>query len=347
MLAPRPISCYLTPATTYPGPYPRRMSWLVTGGAGYIGAHVVKLLVERGEEVVVLDNLSTGAPEALGAVDLVVGDVSDTELVTDLLRARSTHAVVHFAAKKQVGESVADPLLYYRENVGGLESLLTAMIRAEVDTIVFSSSAATYGMPAGSAPIREDDRLAPESPYGYTKVVGEQMLADVARSTGLHYSALRYFNVAGAAGDDLGDRAVLNLIPIVFQAMVAGEAPRVFGNDYPTPDGTCIRDYVHVADLADAHLAAFDAMQAGHDRETFNVGTGTGSSVLEVLACIEAVTGRTLEPVITDRRPGDPASCVAAVDKIRTTLGWEARHDVHAMVESAWSAFSRRRALPA
>ena len=337
MLAPRPRRRYLTSTTPILTP----VSWLITGGAGYIGAHVVRLLVERGEEVVVLDNLSTGAAETVGTAELVVGDVGDTGLVADLLGSRSTHAVVHFAAKKQVGESVSDPLLYYRENIGGLESLLTAMTSAAVDTIVFSSSAATYGMPVGSAPIREDDPLAPQSPYGYTKVVGEQMLADVARATGLHYAALRYFNVAGAAADDLGDRAALNLIPIVFQAIAAGEAPRVFGNDYPTPDGTCIRDYVHVADLADAHLAAFDGMRAGNDRQTFNVGTGKGSSVLEVLDCIEAVTGRTLDPVITDRRPGDPASSVASVDKIRAALGWEAKHDLHSMVASAWSAFTR------
>jgi UDP-glucose 4-epimerase len=319
------------------------VSWLVTGGAGYIGAHVVRLLVERGVEVVVFDDLSTGAREAVGGVELVVGNVADTQLVTDVLRSHSTHAVVHFAAKKQVGESVADPLLYYRENVGGLASLLAAMTAAEVPTIVFSSSAATYGMPADSEPIREEDRLAPESPYGYTKVVGEQMLADVARATGLNYSILRYFNVAGAAADDLGDRAVLNLIPIVFHAMASGVAPRVFGTDYPTPDGTCIRDYVHVADLAHAHLAAFDAMQDGHDRQTFNVGTGTGSSVLEVLHCIETVTGRKLDPVMTDRRPGDPASCVASVEKIRDALGWQAKHDLRSMVASAWSAFNRGR----
>jgi UDP-glucose 4-epimerase len=319
---------------------------LVTGGAGYIGAHVVRQLIERGEEVVVLDDLSTGARDTVGAADLVVGDVADTALVTDVLRTRSTHAVVHFAAKKQVGESVRDPLLYYRENVGGLSSLLTAMTASGVGTIVFSSSAAAYGMPTGTAPIREDDALAPESPYGYTKVVGEQMLADVSRSTGLRYAALRYFNVAGAATDDLGDRAALNLIPIVFEAIVAGETPLVFGNDYPTPDGTCIRDYVHVADLADAHLAAFDAMAAGGGGGTFNVGTGTGSSVLEVLRCIETVSGRPLTPKITDRRAGDPACTVASVEKIRATLGWEARHDLHAMVASAWSAFSRRRALP-
>src|ERR1700722_4385784 len=247
MLAPRPIGCHLHPAGC---PYAPAVTWLVTGGAGYIGAHVVRLLVERDDEVVVLDNLSTGAAEAVGGADLVVGDVSDTALVAELLRSRSTHAIVHFAAKKQVGESVENPLLYYRENVGGLRSLLTAMIEAEVDTIVFSSSAATYGMPVDSAPIREDARLAPESPYGYTKVVCEQMLADVARATGLHYSSLRYCNVAGAAADDLGDRAVLNLVPIVFHALASGVAPRVFGADYPTPDGPGIGDYVHGADLA-------------------------------------------------------------------------------------------------
>jgi UDP-glucose 4-epimerase len=323
------------------------VTWLVTGGAGYIGAHVVRLLVERGEEVVVLDDLSTGARDAIPGVPLLVGDVADTAWVADALRTHSTHAVVHFAAKKQVGESVGDPLLYYRENVGGLRSLLTAMTEARVDTIVFSSSAATYGMPVDSAPIREDARLAPESPYGYTKVVCEQMLSDVARATGLHYASLRYFNVAGAATDDLGDRAVLNLIPIVFHALASGVAPRVFGNDYPTPDGTCIRDYVHVADLAHAHLAAFAALQNGFDHQTFNVGTGKGSSVLEVLQCVESVTGRKLDPVITDRRPGDPACTVASVDKIRAALGWEAKHDLQSMVASAWSAFNRGGTPPA
>jgi len=321
------------------------VTWLITGGAGYIGAHVVKLLADRGDDVVVFDDLSTGSPDTIGDTRLVVGDVADTALLARTMRDHGVRSVIHFAAKKQVGESVANPLLYYRENVGGFESVLRAMTETGVDTMVFSSSAAAYGVPVGTAPLPEDAELAPASPYGYTKVVCEQMLADAAHAHDLQYTILRYFNVAGAASDELGDRAVLNLIPLVFQAMSQDRPPTVFGTDYPTPDGTCIRDYVHVADLAAAHLAAYDGMQAGHDRQVFNVGTGTGHSVLEVVRCVEAVTGVELHPVLADRRPGDPACTVASVAKIRDALGWQSRHDLQSMVASAWSAFSRRRAL--
>ena len=318
------------------------MTWLVTGGAGYIGAHVVRALVADGAGVVVLDDLSTGdgsrVPEG---VALVQGTLLDRPLVRRTLDEHGVTGVVHIAAKKQVGESMADPLLYYRENVEGLVCLLDGCRDAGVPSFVFSSSAATYGLPDVDL-VDEDTPGAPLSPYGESKLIGEWILRHCERAYGIRAMNLRYFNVAGAATPELGDVGVFNLIPMVFERLQAGERPRVFGGDYPTPDGTCVRDYVHVADIADAHLAAARALEGGAPGATYNIGRGEGSSVLDVLRVVGEVTGRDTTPEVVGRRPGDPARIVAAVDRIRDGLGFTAQRDLHDMVASAWAGWQLR-----
>ena len=316
------------------------MTWLVTGGAGYIGAHVVRALTQDGQDVVVLDDLSTGTPDRIvEGVRFVEGSLLDAQALAEAMQGVT--GVVHIAAKKQVGESVAEPLHYYRENLDGLLTLLEACRDRGVDRFVFSSSAATYGMPDVDL-VTEDTPKEPLSPYGETKLVGEWLLSDCATAFGLRAMSLRYFNVAGAATPQLGDPGVFNLVPLVFQALAKGERPRVFGNDYPTPDGTCIRDYVHVADVADAHLAAARALDAGARGATYNIGRGTGSSVLEVIDVIGQVTGLDVSYDVVGRRPGDPARVVASVDRITEGLGFQAKHDLRQMVESAWAGWRLR-----
>ena len=318
------------------------MTWLVTGGAGYIGAHVVRSLLADGAEVVVLDDLSTGAPDRVAAAAAFVqGTLLDRALVARALAEHRVDGVVHIAAKKQVGESMADPLLYYRENVEGLVALLDSCRDAGVDKVVFSSSAATYGLPDVDL-VDEDTPKAPLSPYGESKLIGEWVLRHCERAYGMRAMNLRYFNVAGAATPELGDVGVFNLIPMVFERLQAGERPRVFGGDYPTPDGTCVRDYVHVGDIADAHRMAARALEAGAEGATYNIGRGEGSSVLDVLRVISEVTGRDTTPDVVDRRPGDPARIVASVDRIREGLGFTAQHDLTAMVDSAWAGWQLR-----
>jgi UDP-glucose 4-epimerase len=318
------------------------MTWLVTGGAGYIGAHVIRAMVEDGTEVVALDDLSTGAAARVQGAPLVEGSVLDRGLLDRTLKGHGVTGVVHIAAKKQVGESVADPLMYYRENLTGLVTLLEACQAAGIDRFVFSSSAATYGLPDVDL-VTEDTPGVPLSPYGETKLIGEWVMRDCATAFGLRYMAMRYFNVAGAASPDLADPGVFNLIPMVFRELEAGSKPKVFGDDYPTPDGTCIRDYVHVADIAAAHLAAARALDQGAPSATYNIGRGEGSSVLDVLAVVGEVTGRDVTPEVVDRRPGDPARIVAAVDRIRDGLGFTAQRDLHDMVETAWAGWRAAR----
>ncbi|MEU9589627.1 UDP-glucose 4-epimerase GalE [Streptomyces sp. NPDC048193] len=321
------------------------MSWLVTGGAGYIGAHVVRALVEGGESVVVYDDLSTGSAERVPTgVPLVVGSVLDAPLLESTMRDHAVTGVVHIAAKKQVGESVEQPLHYYRENVTGLQTLLEAMTSCGADRLVFSSSAAVYGMPDVDL-VTEDTPCLPMSPYGESKLVGEWLINATARAHGIRTASLRYFNVAGAAGPELADTGVYNLIPMVFERLEAGEAPRVFGDDYATPDGTCVRDYIHVQDIASAHLAAArrltDAPQG--TALTLNIGRGEGSSVQEMVDRILKVAGREdVAPLVTERRPGDPARVVASADRAREELGWTARHDLDDMIESAWQGWRHR-----
>lgn len=319
------------------------MTWLVTGGAGYIGAHVVRALLADGHEVVVLDDLSTGFKERVpDGVPIVLGTVLDPAALDRALTGHGVTGVVHLAGKKQVGESVAKPLYYFHENVEGLRVLLAAMGEHGVRSLVFSSSAAAYGMPDVEF-VTEDTPCAPLSPYGLTKLIGEQMIAAAAVAQPLSYVNIRYFNVAGAASPELADRGAANLIPLIFERLDAGLPPRIFGADYPTPDGTGIRDYIHVADLAEAHTAA--VRRLGADPETaltVNAGRGVGVSVREIIETVGAVVGDPgLTGAVEARRAGDPARSVAAADRIREELGWTATRDVREMVESAWAGWRR------
>jgi UDP-glucose 4-epimerase len=323
------------------------MSVLVTGGAGYIGAHVVRLLAKRADPVVVVDDLSTGTAERVGDATLVEIDLADSGAVDRLaatMREHEVRSVIHIAAKKQVGESAERPAWYYAQNVGGTANLLQAMELAGADRMMFSSSAATYGLPDVPADTALDENTAPRpiSVYGETKLVCEWMIRAAGAAWGLRSVNLRYFNVAGSGWPDLGDPGVFNLIPIVLRALTTGGQPVVFGDDYPTPDGTCIRDYVHVLDLADAHLAALDYLDRDdRPHDVFNVGTGTGASVREVLDQIGRTTGYDISPGVGPRRPGDPAALVADVSRIDETLGWRAEHGLEAIVDSAWQAWPR------
>jgi UDP-glucose 4-epimerase len=315
------------------------MTWLLTGGAGYIGAHVALALRQAGRDVVALDDLSTGDAGRLPAgVPLVQASVLDEGAVRAALREHYVTGVVHLAAKKAVGESVADPLLYYRQNVTGFETLLGAMRDSGVDRMVFSSSAAVYGMPDVEV-LTEDSPTQPINPYGETKLICEWLLRDAARAHGLRWTSLRYFNVAGAGGEVLADTGANNLIPLVFRALDRGEPPQVFGDDYPTPDGSCVRDYIHVSDLADAHVVAAEWLDGDNASGTYNIGRGEGASVFEVLAVVREVTGIDVEPRVVARRPGDPARLVASPERVERDLGWRARRDLRDMVESAWQGW--------
>lgn len=317
------------------------MKVLVTGGAGYIGSHVVRLLQQRGDEVVVIDDMSAGVIERLGGAKLLPLDLAAPEamtLLTELFKAEKIEAVIHLAARKKVGESVELPEWYYEQNISGLAHLLGAMRQTGVTKLVFSSSAATYGMPDVPA-VSEDLQCEPINPYGQTKLIGEWMVANAARAWGLRGANLRYFNVAGAGWPDLADTAIANLVPIVFAAIRAGKDPVVFGDDYPTPDGSCVRDYVHVHDLAEAHLSALDYLDRDdRPHDTFNVGTGQGSSVFEVLDEIKKVSEIDFKIDVQPRRAGDPPYLAADVSRIRETLGWSAKRNLHDIIESAWNA---------
>ncbi|MGK5110451.1 MULTISPECIES: UDP-glucose 4-epimerase GalE [unclassified Geodermatophilus] len=324
------------------------MTWLVTGGAGYIGAHVVSAMREGGQEVVVLDDLSSGDPARIPGTTLVQGSVLDAGRVAQVLRDHDVRGVVHVAAKKQVEESVNRPLYYYRENVEGLRVLLEAATDAGVGSFIFSSSAAVYGSPDVDV-VDEDTPCLPVNPYGTTKLVGERMVEEVSAATGLRYVNLRYFNVAGAGTPALTDRGVSNLVPMVFQRLAQQQAPRIFGDDYDTPDGTCIRDFIHVADVASAHVAAAAALADGRvDALTANIGRGEGVSVQEMIQTIRRVTGTVDQdwsrPAVEPRRAGDPARVVASADRIREALGWKARYGVEEMVASAWAGWTARAA---
>ncbi len=315
-------------------------TWLVSGGAGYIGAHVVRSLQAAGADAVVIDDLSTGDISRV-QVPFVHADIADCELVTDLLRRHQITGVVHLAADKQVEESMRQPLAYYRRNVFNLMQLLTAMARADVGKLIFSSSAAVYGM-VETAQVREDHPTRPINPYGETKLIGEWLIRDQARATGLRFAALRYFNVAGTAAPELGDLGRTNLIPMVFDALARGEQPVIFGGQHATPDGTCVRDFIHVEDLADAHVAAIATLDEPGAAHVFNVGCGRGYSVREVIETVAEVSGRSITPRVGPARPGDPAMVVADTAHINTTLGWQARHDLREMVASAWHAQPRQ-----
>jgi UDP-glucose 4-epimerase len=318
---------------------------LVTGGAGYIGSHLVRALLGRGDEAVVVDDLETGDAERIPGVPLLRLDLASDEApkrLREFLREHRVEAAVHFAALKQVGESVAQPARYYRQNIGSLANLLLALEDAGVDRLLFSSSAAVYA--PSETLLTEESPTRPMSPYGETKLAGERLVTDAANAWGLRPVSLRYFNVAGAASPELADTAVLNLIPMVIEKLDAGKPPLIFGDDYDTPDGTCIRDYVHVQDVAEAHLAALDALADGTlDHRVYNIGTGTGHSVREIIDAVLAEAGSDLTAEVVARRPGDPATVVAAVDRIREELGWIARHTLHDIISSSWESHGHHR----
>jgi len=315
------------------------MNVMVIGGAGYIGSHMVRLLDRHGHQVTVLDNLSTGFQESVKAGELVVGEMGDRELVRSLLRTRQIDAVMHFAACALVGESVTDPAKYYRNNAVNTLNLLETMRECDVRRMVFSSTCATYGVPE-TVPITESEKQAPINPYGFTKLIVEKALSDYALAYGFGFAALRYFNAAGASPNgDIGEDhdPETHLIPIVLQvALGQRDDVTVFGNDYPTPDGTCVRDYIHVDDLASAHLLALEKLGRGTQLQ-LNLGTGNGFSVRQVIDACEKVTGCRIEQKDGPRRAGDPPELVADASLARRTLGWEPRYqDVESIVETAW-----------
>ncbi|MEU6086597.1 UDP-glucose 4-epimerase GalE [Streptomyces sp. NPDC047085] len=317
------------------------MTWLITGGAGYIGAHVAHAMAGAGERVVALDDLSAAVPERLPAgVPLVEGSTLDGDLLKRVFAEHEVTGVVHLAARKQVGESVAEPTRYYRENVGGLATLLDAIADAGIRRLLFSSSAAVYGNPDVDL-ITEDTPCVPVNPYGETKLAGEWLVRAAGQAHGISTVCLRYFNVAGAAAPELADTGVFNIVPMVFDRLSRGEAPRILGADYPTPDGTCVRDYIHVADLAEAHLAAARRLADGDlvGDLTLNVGRGEGVSVRELITVIGKVTGDGRPPVVEGRRPGDAPRAVASTERAAEVLGWRARRGVREMVTSAWQGW--------
>jgi len=320
------------------------MKILVTGGAGYIGSHVVRALIAQGHQAVALDDLSSGKQSRLGNTPLIQLDLASEEATALLVKAFKDHSidgVIHLAARKSVGESVANPEYYYQQNLNSVTNLLVAMREAKVMNMVFSSSAATYGSPE-VAQVAEDYNCQPINPYGETKLIGEWMMNAASKAWGLKTVSLRYFNVAGAGFDDLADTGVANLIPIAFNAIANEEPIQVFGSDWPTEDGSCVRDYIHVQDLADAHLAALDYLtKENREYSVFNVGTGTGSSVLTVIDTIHKVIGKDFAVDLVDRRPGDPAALSADVSRIERILGWKAKYTLQDIVKSHYEATSK------
>jgi UDP-glucose-4-epimerase GalE len=315
------------------------MPVLVTGGAGYIGSHTVRQLRQRGDDVIVLDSLELGHREAVADAPLVVGDIGDYDLVAETVSRYRIESVVHFAAYKAAGESFENPGRYFINNVGGTARLLDAAYRHGVKSFVFSSSCAVYGTPA-ETPVGEDAPIHPESPYGESKSLVERMLHWYDVALGMRSVSLRYFNAAGAAMDgSLGEdwSVTLNLVPLAMKALLGHSPPlQVFGTDYPTPDGTAIRDYIHVDDLADAHLRALDYLAGGGATRELNLGTGVGSSVRQVLSAAEQAAGRPVPSEDAPRRPGDPVALWADNTRAREVLGWKARYGLDDIVASAW-----------
>ncbi|MEV0568296.1 UDP-glucose 4-epimerase GalE [Dactylosporangium sp. NPDC050588] len=314
------------------------MTWLVTGGAGYIGAHVVAALMAAGEPVVALDDLSTGDPARLpAAVPLVVADAGDPVLLRATLERHRVTGVMHLAGSKSVPESVRRPTWYHQQNVGLVAALLAAMVDTDVRRLVFSSSAAVYGVPS-TATVAEDAPARPVNPYGQTKLVAEDLVAAAGWAHDLSWIALRYFNAVGAGAPHLGDRGATNLLPLTFAAQETGVPLTIAGTALPTPDGTGVRDYVHVADLAEAHRLAARHLTRGHRAAVYNAGAGRGHSVLDVVRAVAAVTGAPVPVRSGPPRPGDPPEVVAAIDRIRADLHWRPRHTLLDAVTSAWQA---------
>ena len=310
---------------------------LVVGGAGYIGAHVCESLVSAGYEVRIFDDFSNGLRRRTDGIftDVVVGNVLNREQLIAALSG--VDAVIHLAAKKAVGESVENPLKYYQNNVGGILNLLAAMSAMKVKRLVFSSTAAVYS-PNDKPAIEESDPTVPLSPYGATKLLSEQIISSVSKAEGISSISLRYFNVVGSSRPEFGDNSKDNLVPKVFTAYRSGSKPEIYGDDYPTKDGTCIRDYIHVADLADAHLAALKEVENGIVDEVFNVGSGTGYSVKEMLDQMSTTMGVDLAPKIVGRRAGDTPQLIASIAKIEKVLGWRPKLTLKNMIDSSWAA---------
>jgi UDP-glucose 4-epimerase len=314
-------------------------TWLVTGGAGYIGAHVVNLLIKQNFKVVVVDDLSTGLERKIPKSAIFEKlDIANTKELSAVLTKHQVEGVIHLAAKKAVGESMINPSLYFKENIGGLISLLEAMSEANVKKIVYSSSAAVYGTPKEDK-VSENSETIPQSPYGETKLVGEWLLKADEKARQIKWIALRYFNVVGAANPELGDTGVNNLVPMVFRALQKNERPKVFGDDYPTKDGSCIRDYIHVSDLADSHVIAAQKLSTENYSGIINIGRGEGFSVKEVMNTISDVIGKDINYEISPRRAGDPAQTIADVTKSSKDLKWKAQNDLKSMINSAWQAW--------
>lgn len=315
------------------------MSWLVTGGAGYIGAHVVRAFVAQGIDAVVLDDLSSGRHDFVPeGTPLVHASILDGGAVERAIDRYEVQGVVHLAGFKYAGVSVDRPLHTYQQNVTGTATLLAAMESKGVDRIVFSSSAAVYGTPDVDL-VTESTPKQPQSPYGESKLIGEWLLADQAKARGLAHTSLRYFNVVGSGTPEVFDVSPHNLFPLVFDALLAGRTPRINGDDYPTPDGTCVRDYIHVADLAEAHVVAARRLDAGESLEAvYNLGSGDGVSVGEIMRAVAEVTGIAFTPEVAPRRSGDPARIVASGELAARDLDWRMRHTLPEMVESAWQA---------
>ena len=317
------------------------MAILICGGAGYIGSHAVHALIEKGEQVVIVDNLQTGHRGALNPkAKFYEGDIRDASVLDKIFTENKVEAVIHFAANSLVGESMEKPLLYFNNNVYGMQVLLEAMVRHGVDKIVFSSTAAVYGEPK-RVPIHEDDETCPTNTYGETKLTMEKMMKWVSRANGVRYVSLRYFNAAGALPDgSIGeDHATeTHLIPLILQVPTGRrDHITVFGDDYPTPDGTCLRDYIHVVDLADAHVLALEYLRKGGASDIFNLGNGQGFSVKEMIAAAEKATGRSIKVAIGARRAGDPAQLIASSEKARSVLGWKPQFtDVEQVIGTAW-----------
>ena len=315
------------------------MRILLTGGAGYVGSACLRLLKQSGHKVVAYDNLVEGHPLAVDGADLVIGDIRDTALLEKTLRDREIEAVMHFAAATNVGESVTNPAYHYDNNIGGTLSLLNAMVAAGVKKMLFSSTCATYGLNPAS-PMAEDAEQDPCSPYARTKLAVEWMIRDFAQTHGMGFTILRYFNAAGASEDGrFGEyhHPETHLIPLVLQDILQGAGKlKVFGDDYPTEDGTCIRDYVHIEDLASAHLLAMEAIN-GDTAEVYNIGTGTGQSVLDIIKACEQVSGHQVKYTIVERRPGDAPELVADPRKLQTRLGWKPSYpNIEDIVRTAW-----------
>ncbi|WP_071458718.1 UDP-glucose 4-epimerase GalE [Bacillus massilinigeriensis] len=317
------------------------MAILITGGAGYIGSHTAAELISRGEEVIILDNLRTGHRGAVKGGEFYEGDLMDRSLLDRVFSEKEVEAVIHFAASSLVGESVNKPLDYYQNNLVASHQLVSAMVDHGVSKIVFSSTAATYGEP-DRIPIEEKDATVPTNPYGDTKLAMEKMFRWCDSAHGIKSISLRYFNAAGAHPDGMigeDHHPETHLIPIILQvALGQRETIGIFGNDYPTEDGTCIRDYIHVMDLANAHYLALEHLRKHEESDVFNLGNGKGFSVKEVIETAREVTGHSIPEVISQRRAGDPAVLVAASEKARSVLGWEPRYDdLKTIIETAWN----------